>query len=597
VGLRGRYAVGRRYLVTGEIRAGFGSSREVVHPELEPAENIERDRINFGRVVPIYSGIERGEQRSYRKLTNEITERLTDGLPDPIPANLVRRQGLPDLGAALREAHWPPPESSLSDLEARRTPAHRRLAFDELLLVQLGFALRRHGVKTAPGIAFRSDGEVLKRAIARLPFPLTAAQERVVSEIAADMARAEPMNRLLQGDVGSGKTAVALVATLIAVANRHQAAVMAPTELLAEQHYRTFCHFLRGAEVRIALLTGSDRGQRGAALAGLARGEVDIAVGTHALFQEAVEFRRLGVAVIDEQHRFGVLQRAALMQKGAHPDILAMTATPIPRTLAMTCFGDLDVSTISELPPGRQPVKTRLVGESRREVAWRLVETELREGHQAYVVYPLIEESAKVDLADATRGAEQLKARFPDFSVDLVHGRMDRFEREAAMERFRHGKTQVLVATTVVEVGVDVPNATVIVVESAERFGLSQLHQLRGRVRRSTHPASCFLIARYARTEGARERLAIMERTDDGFVIAEKDLEIRGPGDFLGTRQSGIPELALTDLSRHHDLLAAAREEAFRIVAEDPSLAKPEHAALRRAVVERWGGLTLARVG
>ncbi len=595
--LRGRYPVGARYLVSGEIRAGYGNSREIAHPELEPAEELEADSVNFGRIVPIYSGLDRTEHRSYRRLTHRAVETAHE-VSDPIPPEIAQRLGLPAIADAVRYVHWPPSDASIGDLNGRQTAAHRRLAFDELFLVQLGLALRRQRVKVTPGIAFRIDDAILGRAFARLPFSLTVAQRRVVGEIAADMARPEPMNRLLQGDVGSGKTAVALVSALIAVANRYQVAVMAPTELLAEQHYRTFSALLAGSDVRLALLMGGGRGDHDAVARQIAAGEVDVAIGTHALFQDSVAFSRLGLAIIDEQHRFGVLQRAALMRKGIHPDVLVMTATPIPRTLQMSYYGDLDLSVIDELPPGRLPVRTRVFGEDRREQVWRLVEGELREGRQAYVVYPLVEESEKVDLADATRGAETLAARFGDFAVGLVHGRMDRDEREAVMARFRAGEIRILVATTVVEVGVDVPNATVMAVESAERFGLSQLHQLRGRIRRSPHQASCYLIARWARSEGARERLAVMAKTDDGFVIAEKDLELRGPGEYLGTRQSGLPDVSLADVARYPTLLAVAREEAQRIVREDPQLGRPEHAPLRRALEEKWGvRLSLARVG
>ncbi len=413
------------------------------------------------------------------------------------------------------------------------------------------------------------------------------------------MGRGEPMNRLLQGDVGSGKTAVATAAAAIALLDGYQVAIMAPTEILAEQHQKSLQGMLGPLGFKIALVSaGGPAKQKREIREAIAQGKVHLAVGTHALIEESVEFHRLGMVVIDEQHRFGVLQRHLLMTKGRRPDVLVMTATPIPRTLAMTLYGDLEVSVIDELPPGRTPIATRVFSEKVRARVYELIGKELSNGRQCYVVYPLVEESEKVDLADATQGVQRLQEIFKDYRVGLLHGRLKAEAKEAVMEEFRAGRIQILVCTTVVEVGVDVANASVMVIEAAERMGLSQLHQLRGRVGRGSAKSYCFLLAGYARSKDASDRLAVMERSNDGFEIAEKDLELRGPGEFLGTRQSGIPELAVANLARDAALLAVAREEARRILAADPELRLPEQAGLIKALSERWGGrLALSRVG
>jgi ATP-dependent DNA helicase RecG len=429
-----------------------------------------------------------------------------------------------------------------------------------------------------------------RRLRAQLPFQLTAAQERVLAEILDNMRQPHPMNRLLQGDVGSGKTIVALLTMLLAIESGFQAAIMAPTEILAEQHALTIQHLVGALGVRVTSLTSAIKGnRRRGLLEAIATGDVDLIVGTHALIQEEVTFKALGLVVIDEQHRFGVLQRATLKRKGYHPDVLVMTATPIPRTLAMTVYGDLEVSMLDELPPGRLSVITKLCYESRRGESYELMRRELRQGHQVYVVYPLIEESEKTDLRAATAMAEQLQRDvFPEFRVGLLHGRLKSEEKERIMRAFSNGELHVLVSTTVIEVGVDVPNATVILVEHAERFGLAQLHQLRGRVGRSHHQAYCLLMAEFPMSEEAKQRLRALTESHDGFVIAEKDLEIRGPGEFLGTRQSGMAELRVAHLIRDQRVLAEARREAFALVAKDPQLAWPEHAALRQMLQERW---------
>ncbi|WP_224249892.1 ATP-dependent DNA helicase RecG [Hyalangium gracile] len=596
--LKARFTVGKRIVLSGEVRATT-TGREMAHPELEPAEDLESSSVHFSRIVPIYPGFERGDQRSFRELAARVAESYAQHLEEPLPESLRKRLKLVALPEALRSIHFPPDDSDLAQLDAHLSPAHRRLAFDELFFLQLGVGLKRQGVKTEQGIAFNVSPERMERARGALPFQLTGAQRRVIEEISADMARAEPMNRLVQGDVGSGKTAVALVSAMLALEDGYQVAVMAPTEILAEQHDRNFRRLLEPLGFRVGLISaaGTPKQKREVREA-VARGEIRLAVGTHALIQGDVSFERLGLAVIDEQHRFGVLQRHMLMSKGPKPDVLVMTATPIPRTLAMTIYGDLDVSIIDELPPGRTPVSTRVFSEQHRARVYEGVAAEIAKGHQAYVVYPLVEESEKLDLEDATRGAEKLQQVFPQARVGLLHGRMKPEEKDAVMEAFREKQIHILVCTTVVEVGVDVPNASVMVIEAAERFGLSQLHQLRGRVGRGAAISHCYLVASPARSWESTERLAVMEHSNDGFVIAEKDLEIRGPGEFLGTRQSGLPELAVANLARDGDLLSIAQIEARRILAQDPLLREPEHQGLVKALEERWEGrLALARVG
>ncbi len=596
--MKARFPEGKQLVASGEVRAtNFGW--EIPHPEIEPAEDVETSPIHFNRIVPVYPGFERHEQRQVRELAYKIADKYAESIDEPLPDTLRGKLKLMGLGEALRFLHFPPSTAPIDALDAHTSLAHQRLAFDELFFLQLGMALRRQGVKVQPGISFDVRDTYVEKARALLPFTLTGAQARVVAALTRDMARPEPMNRLVQGDVGSGKTAVALMAAAIAVQNGFQVAVMAPTEILAEQHHRTFSKLLAPLGVEVALVTGTGPAKvKAKQREAVASGRVQVAVGTHALIQDSVAFAKLGLVVIDEQHRFGVIQRHALMDKGLRPDVVVMTATPIPRTLAMTMYGDLDVSVIDELPPGRTPIETRVFTEKARGRAYELVRSELGKGHQAYVIYPLVEESEKVDLSDATQGAEQLKAQFPNARVGLLHGRMKQDEKDAVMSAFRAHEIDLLVSTTVVEVGVDVPNASVMVMEHAERFGLSQLHQLRGRVGRGAAKSYCVLLTGYALSEEAAERLHVMEESTDGFVIAERDLEIRGPGEFLGTRQSGLPELAVANLARDQVLLAQAQEEARAIVERDPQLEAPEHARLVKALEERWEGrLKLARVG
>ena len=453
----------------------------------------------------------------------------------------------------------------LSDYERARSPAHLRLIFEEFFWVALALLIQRgERIKEPKGAVIEITDRVRTALEEMLPFQLTSAQERVTNRIFDDMQSDAPMNRLLQGDVGSGKTIVALMAMLAAMENNYQTALMVPTEILAEQHARNIKRLLARTPYRVELLIGSLRAPEKRRLhKDLAAGDINACIGTHAVIQESVAFHKLGLVVIDEQHRFGVLQRAELRSRGFNPDVLVMTATPIPRSLAMTAYGDLDVSVIDELPPGRTPIKTVVVGEDQRAGVYKGVEREVRAGRQVYVVYPLVEESEKMDLKDATRMFEQLRDRvFPHFSIGLLHGKMKAAEKDEVMHRFVLGEIQVLVATTVIEVGVDVPNASLMVIEHAERFGLSQLHQLRGRVGRGAEQSYCVLLASDKRTTVARERLGIMEETNDGFRIAEKDLEIRGPGEVMGTRQSGLPTFRIGNLVRDVEILEEARREA-----------------------------------
>ncbi len=596
--LKSRFPVGKQLVLSGEVRASL-NGREIAHPEIEPAEDLESSSVHFNRIVPIYPGFERGDQRAFRELAARVSENYADQLEEPLPESLRQRLELLTLPEALRAIHFPPGESDLEELDAHMSPAHRRLAFDELFFLQLGMGLKRQNVKQEQGISFDVSAPRLEKARGALPFQLTGAQARVVAQLAADMGRPEPMNRLVQGDVGSGKTAVAMVAALLALQDGYQVAVMAPTEILAEQHERNFRKVLEPLGFHVGLVSAAGTAkQKRAVREAVARGDIHLAVGTHALLEESVDFQKLGLVVIDEQHRFGVLQRHTLMSKGVRPDVLVMTATPIPRTLAMTMYGDLDYSVIDELPPGRTPITTRVFNDKQRARVYEAVASELGKGHQAYIVYPLVEESEKLDLEDATQGAEKLQAIFPDARVGLLHGRMKPEEKDAVMAAFRDRRIHVLVCTTVVEVGVDVPNASVMVIEAAERFGLSQLHQLRGRVGRGAAQSYCYLVAGPARSLESVERLTVMEQSSDGFVIAKRDLDIRGPGEFLGTRQSGLPELAVANLARDGDLISLAQEEARSILDRDPKLRAPEHQGLVKALEERWEGrLALARVG
>jgi ATP-dependent DNA helicase RecG len=524
--------------------------------------------IHVGRCVPVYRKISDIRPKQLREILHWVLLALPDSaIAENLPRDLRQRQKLLGRGLALRQIHFPPADAALVDYERAMSPAHRRLIFEELFWLSLAISLKRgKRIRETKSVALKIDEPIKRRIASVLPFKLTEAQRQAVKEIFRDLKSAAPMNRLLQGDVGSGKTIVALIAMLAAMENGLQTALMVPTEILAEQHARNLKRILAKSPYRIELLVGSLRpGAKRQLQAAIGAGEIHGCIGTHALIQENVRFKQLGLAVIDEQHRFGVMQRAELRERGLNPDVLVMTATPIPRSLAMTVYGDLDVSIIDQLPPGRTPIVTRVFADNAddRKAVKQLLTRELRAGRQVYVVYPLVAESEKLDLRDATRRYEYLRDQvFPKFSVGLLHGRMKPEEKEKVMRGFVSGEIQILVSTTVVEVGVDVPNASVMVIEHAERFGLSQLHQLRGRVGRGAEQSYCALLASEKRTDVARERLGIMEETNDGFKIAEKDLEIRGPGELMGTRQAGLPEFRLANLVRDLDILKAARQEA-----------------------------------
>jgi ATP-dependent DNA helicase RecG len=585
---------GQRLIVHGKIQPpnrGSGAL-EMRVDDYEIVEDAEDETLHTGRLVPVYPRTAGLQQRPLRALLKRLVDAHAAAVPELLPVGVLARRGLLPLGEALRAGHFPA-------TEAERAAGLRRLVFDDFLILEVGLAIRRNREGRRPGLALNPPGELARRLRAALPFALTGAQERVWKEIRTDMAAPYPMNRLLQGDVGSGKTIVACLAILTAIEAGYQAALMAPTEILAEQHAMTLGRLLVPLGVEVTLLTNATRGKaRRERLEALRAGAVACVVGTHALVQKSVGFKRFGLAVVDEQHRFGVVQRALLRGKGESPDVLVMTATPIPRTLALTLYGDLDVSVLDEMPPGRQRIVTGVRDEKGRARVYAFLREQMQAGRQVYVVYPLVEESEVLDLRAATDMARRLQSEiFPEFRVGLLHGRMSFAEKDGVMGEFRSGAIQLLVSTTVIEVGIDVPNATVMLVEHAERFGLSQLHQLRGRVGRGSERSYCILMSAGA-SEEARRRLAAMEETGDGFRIAEADLGIRGPGDFFGTRQSGLPAFRVADLLRDAALLEEARQEAFALVAADPDLARPEHRALRAALLARWRGkLDLASVG
>ncbi|MEW6269575.1 MAG: ATP-dependent DNA helicase RecG, partial [Thermodesulfobacteriota bacterium] len=588
---RSRLKPGGRWLVHGKVERGYDVALRIVHPELEAVDDGEAAP-GPPRVVPVYEKPTVMPASTMRRIVHAAVDASAALVPDAVPPAVRARHGLLPLGEALRHVHKPSPEADVGALGASRSREHGSIVFDELFFVQLGLLLRKAQVAREIGVAFDGPGELTARMIAALPFPLTGAQQRVIDEIAGDQRAPHPMHRLLQGDVGSGKTVVAVAAALRVIECGWQAAIMAPTELLAEQHWSTVQRVAGGLGVDLWFLTGeATAADRRAVLPHLAGGRPGLVVGTHALIQEDVRFARLGLAVVDEQHRFGVLQRAALSRRtdeGAAPDVLLMTATPIPRTLALSVYGDLDLSYIDELPPGRKPVVTRVFGMPQRKRAYELVRREVQAGRQAYIVYPLVEESEASDLRDATSGTAELQGEvFPDLRIALVHGRMAAAERERIMRAFKAREYDVLVATTVIEVGIDVPNASVIVVEHAERFGLAQLHQLRGRVGRGSDAAYCLLIADYAQSKEARERLRVMTETRDGLRIAEADLAIRGPGALLGTRQAGIPDFRVANLLRDAAILRDARKAAEEVLAGDPALSRPDSAALVRVLEAR----------
>jgi ATP-dependent DNA helicase RecG len=611
--LRDKFIPGQMIALYGKVEEDQRSRElQIVQPQFEilgdsggsgesGAEKKAAESLEIGRIVPIYEAIGKLTPRWFRRAIRTALDNLTPELADPIPAAVRAHLGLISPRAALWNAHWPEPGESFEDLQSSRTPAHIRMIFDELFFVELGLELKRRQQKAQTGIAFRLDDRARAAIKKILPFHPTPAQKRVLKEIAADMEKPYPMRRLLQGDVGSGKTIVAFEAAIIAIENGCQVALMAPTEILAQQHYFSARRLLENAGYRIVLLTGSLESDRKREVRRhISQGNAQLVIGTHALLEEKVEFDKLGLVIVDEQHRFGVLQRLKLMRKSgdgedsrraslgrtgegarpdtnlhpqtdsepAEPDVLVMTATPIPRTLALTLYGDLDLSVLDELPPGRTPIATHCVADDQSPRVWEFVRKQVAAGHQAYVVYPVIAESEESELKAAIKMYRELSGKiFADLKVGLLHGRLDPKLKEQVMRMFQRGELQILVATTVIEVGVDVPNATVMVIEHAERFGLAQLHQLRGRIGRGGAKSYCILMTGGKVGEEGQRRLDAMVKTNDGFKIAELDLELRGPGEFFGTRQAGLPSFRVANLIRDAKLLEAAKREAAAVIA------------------------------
>ena len=629
--LEGRFQPGQMLALYGKVEADRDGQLQIMQPQFEILGDINEEggadeaekkaaaSLEIGRIVPIYESTGQGKltPRWFRRIIRWTLENLTPDLPDPIPTAVRAHLSLASVREALFKVHWPEAGESFSDLQASRTPAHIRMIFDELFFIEIGLELKRREQKAQTGIAFHLNDSVREAIKKILPFHPTAAQKRVLKEIATDMQTPSPMRRLLQGDVGSGKTIVAFQAAIIAIENGYQVALMAPTEILAQQHYFSARQILERAGYRIVLLTGSlEQDRKRDVRRHIAQGNAQLVIGTHALIQDRVEFEDLGLVVVDEQHRFGVLQRLKLMKKSdesrvvtglrpvlpggdarpstnardPEPDVLVMTATPIPRTLALTLYGDLDVSVLDELPPGRTPVVTRSVPDERAPEVWDFVRNQVSAGHQAYVVYPVIEENEERELKAAQQMHRQLREKiFPSIHVGLLHGRLDSGEKERIMREFQQGKIEILVATAVIEVGVDVPNATVMVIEHADRFGLAQLHQLRGRIGRGAAKSYCVLMRGAKVSEEGERRLDAMVRSNDGFQIAELDLELRGPGEFFGTKQAGIPNFRVANIIRDRELLEAAkREAAFVIAGPNAEISKAEIDRALREMRSRW---------
>ena len=603
--LEGRLKAGQRIVLHGkaEMDPNRPGRIEMINPEYELLGAGDADSTEVGRIVPIYEAIGSISSRMMRRIIYVALEKFAGALPDPLPSEMLARYKFPSRRDAIQFVHFPPQTESVDALNAFRSPAHQRLIFEEFFFYQLSVAMRRKVAQQQPGIAFRVREPAIREALKRvLPFKPTDAQKRALAEIAADLERGAPMNRLLQGDVGSGKTIVALEAATIVIENGYQAALMAPTEILAVQHFLAAKKiFARSGYSVELLISGMKAAEKKAALERVRSGAAQFVVGTHALLEPQVEFARLGLVIVDEQHRFGVLQRKELMEKAAAPDVLVMTATPIPRTLSLTLYGDLDISVIDQMPPGRVPIETRWSSEMHLPGVWEFLRREIAAGRQAYVVYPVIEQSKTLESQRSLKAAiveyERLqKTVFPDRKLGLLHGRMKSDEKEDVMERFRRRELDILVTTTVIEVGVDVPNATVMVIEHAERFGLSQLHQLRGRIGRGGNKGTCVLVAPKTPGDDARVRLETMVRTTNGFEIAETDLKLRGPGEFFGTRQHGELGFHIANPIRDFELLELARREALSLV-ESPAAETARQRLLAQLPQEWMRRYQLASVG
>ena len=633
--LQDRFQAGQMVALYGKVEEDRDGQLQIVQPQFEilgdiheaggadEAEKKAAASLEIGRIVPIYESAGQGKltPRWFRRIIRTALENLNPDLPDPIPAAVRRHLSLVSPREALWKVHWPEAGESFNDLQSSRTAAHIRLIFDELFFIELGLELKRREQKAQTGNSFQLTGAVREAIKKILPFHPTAAQKKVLKEIAADMQSRSPMRRLLQGDVGSGKTIVAFQAAIIAIENGYQVALMAPTEILAQQHYFSARQILERAGYKIVLLTGSlEQDRKRDIRRHIAQGNAQLVIGTHALIQDRVEFGNLGLVIVDEQHRFGVMQRLKLMRKSdetrvvtglsavqsgeggraPEPDVLVMTATPIPRTLALTLYGDLDVSVLDELPPGRTPVVTRSVLDERAPEVWDFVRKQIAAGHQAYVVYPVIEENEERELKAAQQMHRQLREKiFPDLHVGLLHGRLDAEEKERVMREFQQGKIEILVATTVIEVGVDVANATIMVIEHADRFGLAQLHQLRGRIGRGAAKSYCVLMRSAKVSEEGERRLDAMVRSNDGFQIAELDLELRGPGEFFGTKQAGIPAFQVANIIRDRELLEAGKREAALVVAApNAEISQEEMDRSFKEMRSRWAlSYGLAEVG
>jgi len=597
--LKTTFTKGKRIILTGEVSAYF-SELEMLHPDFEVIDKYHdsSDMLHFGRIVPIYSEAEGLHQKNIRRIMMEVVTRYSKYVLSPIPKDICLKRQFGNISDSITNVHFPGINENIETFNALQSMFHKRLIYDELFFFELGMALRKKGNALERGNSFKRGGRLLVKFYKMLPFSLTKEQEKAIRDIEDDMVKPFPMNRLLQGDVGCGKTVVAMASMITACENGYQAVIMAPTEILAEQHHARIAQWAEKLELKVAIITGSRSLSEKRKMSNqIKSGDFNIIIGTHALIQDEVTFNKLGLVIIDEQHRFGVIQRATIRKKGQSPHVLVMTATPIPRTLAMTVYGDLDYSVINEMPPGRKPIRTKVFYEHQRNRVYEFVHKELAKGNQVFIVYPFVEESENLDLKDATRMAAVLqKDIFPEYRIGLIHGRTKGRDKDKIMLAFLEKKIQILVSTTIIEVGIDVPNASMMIIEHADRFGLSQLHQLRGRIGRGQASSYCILMADQGGTPDSKRRLRIMEDTNDGFRIAEEDLAIRGPGEFMGTRQSGVPDFRIANIVRDFRILYEAKEDANTVIEGDPHLKRPEHQAMKAVLLHRWAGrLDLAK--